>query len=74
MKEDVDLGRFFELATTDKIYVNPIILLEIKTENLQDCKSDFDLNGSMIIGPTEYKTNNRTKNTDDFEVYKSSRY
>ena len=69
MKEDVDLGRFFELATTDKIYVDQTNLLEIKTENLQGCKSDFDLNGSMIIGPIEYKTNIRIKNTDDFESY-----
>ena len=69
MKEDVDLGRLFELATTDKIYVDQTNLLEIKTENLQGCKSEFDLNGSMIIGPIEYKTNIRIKNTDDFESY-----
>ena len=67
--EDIDLGRFFELATSDKIYVNNLNLHEIKNGILQDYTGDFELNGKMIIGPVEHKTNIRFKNMDDFEKY-----
>ena len=67
--EDVDLGRFFELATSDKIYVNNLNLFEIKNEILQNYIGDFELNGKLIIGPIELKTNIRFKNMDDFERY-----
>ena len=67
--EDIDLSRFFELTTTDKIYITGFSLHEIKNEILLDSKGDFELNGSMVIGPTEHKTNNRFKNMDDFENY-----
>ena len=69
MVEDIDIGRFFELATSDRIYVNNLNLHEIKNEILQDYTGDFELNGKMIIGPVEYKTNIRFKNMDDFEKY-----
>ena len=69
MVEDIDLGRFFELATSDKIYVNNLNLHEIKNEILQDYTGDFELNGKMIIGPIEHKTNIRFKNMDDFQNY-----
>ena len=69
MEEDIDLGRFFELATSDKIYVNNLNLHEIKNEILQDYTGVFELNGIMIIGPIEHKTNIRFKNMDDFENY-----
>ena len=68
-EEDIDLGRFFELATSNKIYVNNLNLLEIRDEILQDYTGDFELNGEMIIGPTKHKTNIRFKNMDDFERY-----
>ena len=42
-------------------------LHEIKNEPLSADKGDFDLNGSMIIGPVEHKTNIRFRNMDDFE-------
>ena len=67
MVEDIDLGRFFELATSNKIYVNNSNLHEIKNEILQDYTGDFELNGLKIIGTIEYKTNIRFKNMDDFE-------
>ena len=67
--EDVDVGRFFELATSDKIYVNNLNLYEIKIEILEDYTGDFKLIGKMIIGPVEHKTNIRFKNMDDFERY-----
>ena len=45
IEEDIDLGRFFELATSSKIYVNNLNLHEIKNEILQDYAGDFELNG-----------------------------
>ena len=66
---DIDIGRFFELASSDRIYVNILNLHEIKNEILQDYTGDFELNGRMIMGPVEYKTNIRFKNMDDFEKY-----
>ena len=39
---------------------------------LQDNTKDFALNGVMIIGPVEHKTNIRFKNMDDFESYKNA--
>ena len=69
VEEDIDVGRFFELATSNKIYVNNLNLHEIKDEILQDYTSDFELNGLMIIGPVEHKTNIRFKNMDDFGRY-----
>ena len=29
----------------------------------------IELNGSMVFGPAEHKTDNRLRNTDDFERY-----
>ena len=68
-EEDIDLDRFFELATSNKIYVNNLNLHESKNEILQDYTGDFELNGKMIIGTIEHKTNIRFKNMDDFERY-----
>ena len=42
---------------------------EIKNEILQDYTGDFELNGLMIIGHIEHKTNIRFKNMDGFESY-----
>ena len=69
IEEDIDLGRFFELATSNKIYVNNLNLHEFKDGILQDYTGDFELNGKMIIGPIEHKTNIRFNNMDDFENY-----
>ena len=67
--EDIDSARFYELATSNKVYVNNLNLHEIKNEILQDCTGDFELNGLMIIGPIEHKTNTGFKNMIDFERY-----
>ena len=67
--EDIDFGSFIELATSNEVYVNSSNLHEIKNENLQDYTSDFELNGLMIIGHVEHKTNIRFKNVDHFESY-----
>ena len=66
MVEDIDIGRFFELATSNNIYVNNLNLHEIKNEILKDYTGDFELIGKMIIGVVEHKTNIRFKNLDDF--------
>ena len=67
--EDIDTGRFFELVTSDSIYIDNLNLHEIKDEILEDYTGDFDLIGKMIIAPVEHKTNIRFKNMDDFERY-----
>ena len=69
MVEDINIGRFFELSTTDRGYVNGLNLHEIKNEVLEDYAGDFELIGKTIIGPVEHKTNIRFKNMDDFERY-----
>ena len=69
MVEDVDIGRFFELATSNKIYVNNLNLHEIKNEVLQGYTGDFELNGLMITGPIELKTNMRFEIMGDFDTY-----
>ena len=60
---------FFELATTNKVYVNGLKQHEIKSEILEDYTGDFELIGSMLIGEIEQKTNFSSKNVDDFEAY-----
>ena len=67
--ENINLCRFFELASSGKIYVNSLNLHEIKNGISQDYTGHFELNGSMIIGTIEHKTNIRYKNMDDFESY-----
>ena len=69
LDENNDMGRFFELATSDKIYVNSSNLHGIKNEILLDYTSDFVLKRLKIIGLIEHKTNIRSKNMDDFESY-----
>ena len=44
-------------------------LHEIKNEILQDYEGDFELHGSMLIGPVEHKTNIRFRNMDEFENF-----
>ena len=68
MKE-IDIGRFYELATTNKRYVNGLNLHEIKSSILEDYTADFQLIGSMVIGEIEQKTNIGFKIVDDFETY-----
>ena len=55
MVRDINIGRFFELATTDRQYVNALNLHEIKNEILEDYTGDFELIGSMLVGEIEKK-------------------
>ena len=66
--EDIDSGRFFELAITNKRYVIGLNLHEIKNEILEDYTGDFELIGSMMIGEIEQKTKIRLNNFDHFET------
>ena len=72
MVEDINIGRFFELATTDRQYVNGLNLHEIKNDILEEYTGDFELIGSMLVGEIEQKTNIRFKNVDDFENYNNA--
>ena len=69
MVKGVDIGRIFEIATSNKIYVYNLNLHEIENEILQDYTGDFELNGLLIIGHNELETNSRFKNMDHFESY-----
>ena len=67
--EDFDLGRFSELATSHKIYVNNLNLHENENEILQDYTGDFELYGLMIMGHVQYEASIRFKKMDHFESY-----
>ena len=59
-----NLGTFSEVATTNKIFVNRVNLLEIKDGFLLDYTCDFEM-----IDETEQRTNIRFRNVEDFETY-----
>ena len=69
MVEYIDLGRFFELATSNKRYVNDSNMHEFKKDFWHDYTGDFELYGKLIIGAIEHKTIIRFKNMGDFEKY-----
>ena len=66
MDVDIDSGWFFELATTNKIYVNSLNLHEIKNEFSEDYTGHFELIGSMLIVEIEQKTFISFKNVDAY--------
>ena len=70
--KDIDIGRFFELATTDRKYVNGLNLHEIKNEISEDYTVNFELIGSMLVVEIEQKTNIRFKNVNDFKSYNNA--
>ena len=53
----VALGRFFELVTTNKMFVNELNLHQIKSEILGEYTVDFELIRSALIGEVEQKRN-----------------
>ena len=61
MVEDYDLGRFFELTTSNIKYVIRLKLHEIKNVILKDFISDFELIRFMLIGELEQNTRIRFK-------------
>ena len=68
MNEDIDLGKFFELATTNETYNNRLNLHETENETLVDFTGDLERIGSTLIGEVEQKTYIRLK-IMDFETY-----
>ena len=72
MVEDNDIGRFFELATNDSIYVNNLNLHEITNEILLNYVGAFEMVGNSKVGDQIRKTNIRFKNMVDFEAYINS--
>ena len=56
MEEDNILGRFFDLATTNEIYVYGLNLHEIRKDILSDNTGVFEMIGSMLVGEIEQKT------------------
>ena len=67
VEEGISLGRFFDLTTGNKTYVNGLKLQEIKSGILLKYTCDFEMIGSMLIVDIEQETNTRLKNFDDFE-------
>ena len=70
--EDIDLGRFFELATTDKLHFNGLNWHEIEDDIRIGYTGDFEMIVSMLIREIEQKSNIRFKNFDDFEIYNNA--
>ena len=67
INEDIDLSKFFELASSDQVYVTGLNLHEIKNETPLGYRGDFELNGLMDIGPVKHKMSIRFRSMDDFE-------
>ena len=73
MIEDIDLGRLFELATTNRIYVNGLNLPEKKSEILIDYTGYIEMIGKIVVEEIEpKKTNIRFENIANYEVYKKA--
>ena len=66
--EDIDKGKFFELASSDQIYVTKFrtFLHKIRSEILINYAGDFELKRLIVIRPVEHKTNIRFRNMDHF--------
>ena len=71
--ENIDFGNFFDLASSDKIYVTRLKLHENRSETLLNFAGDFELNASMDNGPVDRRPNNRFRIMDDFESYINAR-
>ena len=68
-EEDINLGRFFELATNSKIHVNRLNLHETLNEFFLEYTGDFEMIRSMLIGEGQQKTNIRFENVEDIQSY-----
>ena len=55
VEEYINSGDIFEVATTNKKYVNCLNLHEIESKNLDDYTGDFEMIGSMLVGEIEQK-------------------
>ena len=66
--EDIDVGRFFELAEAERSNIRGLNVFEIR-DRLNDGNRGFELVGQMTINGIKKKTNMRFKNINDFESY-----
>ena len=69
MVKDTDLGRLFELATSNTRYVKGLNLHENKNEVSLEYKVEFDLKRSMVMRSVDQKTIIRFRIFDEFEKY-----
>ena len=68
-EEYVNLGRLFEQATSNKVYLNGSNLHEIENNFFLNHTVDFEMIGSMLIREIEQRTNISSRNVEDFEIY-----
>ena len=66
--DEIDVGRFFELAEADKSNIKGLNVHEIR-DKLNDKNRGFELVGHITINGIKKKTNIRFKNMNDFETY-----
>ena len=66
--DEIDVGRFFELAEADKSNIKGLNFHEIK-DKLNDKNRGFELVGILTINGIKKKTNMRFKNTTDLKSY-----
>ena len=66
--DEIDVGRFFELAEADKSNIKGLNVYEIR-DKLDDENRGFELVGDVTINGIKKKTNMRFWNINDFESY-----
>ena len=66
--DEIDLGRFFELAEADRSNIKGLNVFEIR-DKLDNENRGFELVGDITINGIKKKTNKRFKNMNDFESY-----
>ena len=66
--DEIDVGRFFELAEADRSNNKGLNVFEIR-DKLDDEKRGFELVGDITINGIKKKTNMRFKKINDFESY-----
>ena len=66
--DEIDVGRFFELAEADKSNIEGLNVHEIR-DKLNDKNRGFELVGNLTINGIKRKTNMRFKNMTDYESY-----
>ena len=66
--DEIDVGRFFELAEADKSKIKGLNVFEIR-DKLDDDNRGFELVGDITINGIKKKTNMHFKNINDYESY-----
>ena len=66
--EDIDVGRFFELAEAERSNIRGLNVHELR-DKLNNGNRGFELVGNLTINGIKMKTNMRFKNMTDFKSY-----